>query len=1522
MTIEVANPITRSTISGIGPYAIEWPYFAETLQLTIERDGTFVPVDPADFTVTPLSSLTAGNVFLAPAIAAANAGKKLVIQRATLSEQGWQSTQGEREYGLEVQLDRLTMRVQELQAEVKGSLRVLGKSVDYIWPAEDQTIIWKDGKFIAGPSAGQIAGAEASAISAAASAAAALAALYKIGLPFNSFAEAEAAIIPAPVQFIHIWHNGMLLSFQDNSAYSCVADATGRKFGPLAGHQVFWEHWQLSTRYVDPTEIVTLASIDTLMASYPDAAPAMSRAMTEHHGIILAMGYLKVASAYTCQRNCVVVNGTGNKISAGFSHVYNNTIRAYGKGGVGDQASKFVNLTFYAPQDPATVNRTDLIRYPFAIDLTNSSRSCVDTCRFPGFVNGVDMRKSRFNSNSGGTNLIDVETGCFQHGVMIDNALDFVNVRGFRSWPFMFSNSPTLTAIFADGLNTGIRVEKCDGFEGDIKQWRNRASFGQDAGTHLILTGDVGWPVEGGTLDQIDPEVITQANTGATGTVDYTVVGPFTEIRLKNVIGTFNTVDQLTGSVSGALGAASVPTLVEAVAAQDNRTIQYKGRLILDGRRSYLQLRSGSGEFDIYSSKIQEEGQVTVKGTGVAYYTLTGMIRSSTHEAVTVDGSGAEITLLGMWCRSEISNVSFARAKVGGVRFKNCRFQWPDDGLSAGVPFIQIDSGAQVTVQGCSAPQMNTYSRKVLNIDADNPNHVVDAKGFGIHTMSWPLNASLGFYSGLNRSDITRTGATAFLERVVSELAGDTYRKIYFKARGVLGALTKLLTGDIIFEEIIKGHDGTAEGQNVAVRRAGVLAEASGKLAGYVDYLVSNAAGAAVNVMKLTAAEAKFFGGLDVNGLLDREFTTRSEFVAAVGAGRIYAPGSVVSAAGKQYVMMPAGHVLYGTNPLPGLPGFAPASELTPEHCGDVGNGADDTAAFVAARAIGRKIVCDRTKTYALNNFRNTTLLDGGGATFKRVAGAECAFDNSSTLSKLINCNFDGDVFDANGKIDPAKAAVSTVVDWPAANQITVADGTKFKAGMTVFFGSTPRLATATLSGTPQSMAGRVASVAGNVITLEQSIGGLVKVGAKIIGDFPLVKMSRYSFHDGISGCSFRRFIVGLETSAYLGTAVGNAFPIFTDIQFYNFCGTGVVQTAGFAGETMATCHLNGYNTVTKTHTATAGQTRFAYDWNVTPKCHRGGAEISIRATVNGVAATATVDESTQEIVLSTPASAGDTVVVRNSEFSPRLFLAHGVVSSGASSIGRFNSNVGITAEVGIEIYGDGIGATVELAFLSGVQIDTCSFIGLWLRDANNIYVNGSSFIFCRYPVVLSGASRNIFMSPLHTDIMPNTSVNTLADSPNTASVTVDPTCSLVCIPADTALEKGEAFSLIDSAGIVDRRKQALLGTVSQSGGVPTGAIIERGSNANGEYVRFADGTQICTHGLSSSSGGNTTWTYPIAFAAAPRLIPNPNTVVGGAALFGNTAGITSTAAEFNVWNVAGARVANGCNLTAIGRWF
>lgn len=66
-----------------------------------------------------------------------------------------------------------------------------------------------------------------------------------------------------------------------------------------------------------------------------------------------------------------------------------------------------------------------------------------------------------------------------------------------------------------------------------------------------------------------------------------------------------------------------------------------------------------------------------------------------------------------------------------------------------------------------------------------------------------------------------------------------------------------------------------------------------------------------------------------------------------------------------------------------------------------------------------------------------------------------------------------------------------------------------------------------------------------------------------------------------------------------------------------------------------------------------------------------------------------------------------------------------------------------------------------------------------------------------------------------------------------------------------------------------------IVGTVSQNGGVPTGAIVERGSNANGEYVRFADGTQICW-GLKTYSSGITSVAGGVYISPAGDLITWP----------------------------------------------
>jgi len=122
-----------------------------------------------------------------------------------------------------------------------------------------------------------------------------------------------------------------------------------------------------------------------------------------------------------------------------------------------------------------------------------------------------------------------------------------------------------------------------------------------------------------------------------------------------------------------------------------------------------------------------------------------------------------------------------------------------------------------------------------------------------------------------------------------------------------------------------------------------------------------------------------------------------------------------------------------------------------------------------------------------------------------------------------------------------------------------------------------------------------------------------------------------------------------------------------------------------------------------------------------------------------------------------------------------------------------------------------------------------------------------------------------------------------------------------------------------------------VIGTVSQSGGVPTGYLMQRGSNANGEFVKFADGTQICWKHQSSADlvvidtatganfRGTKRWTFPAAFAGSPVTSGSLNDYRGGAMA---NAAIANTYVDM-VANLSVARPEGaGWNGMAVGRWF
>ncbi|MDD3814440.1 MAG: hypothetical protein PHZ02_07315 [Desulfocapsaceae bacterium] len=110
----------------------------------------------------------------------------------------------------------------------------------------------------------------------------------------------------------------------------------------------------------------------------------------------------------------------------------------------------------------------------------------------------------------------------------------------------------------------------------------------------------------------------------------------------------------------------------------------------------------------------------------------------------------------------------------------------------------------------------------------------------------------------------------------------------------------------------------------------------------------------------------------------------------------------------------------------------------------------------------------------------------------------------------------------------------------------------------------------------------------------------------------------------------------------------------------------------------------------------------------------------------------------------------------------------------------------------------------------------------------------------------------------------------------------------------------------------------------------------EQGSNANGDYVRFADGTQICTVTKTMATKCTTatgalykntleTWTFPAAFTEVPAVAGFVIAGVSNAYVSSDptTTAPTDSLVSYNVLSTysAGA-TAPTITLTAIGRWF
>lgn len=126
-------------------------------------------------------------------------------------------------------------------------------------------------------------------------------------------------------------------------------------------------------------------------------------------------------------------------------------------------------------------------------------------------------------------------------------------------------------------------------------------------------------------------------------------------------------------------------------------------------------------------------------------------------------------------------------------------------------------------------------------------------------------------------------------------------------------------------------------------------------------------------------------------------------------------------------------------------------------------------------------------------------------------------------------------------------------------------------------------------------------------------------------------------------------------------------------------------------------------------------------------------------------------------------------------------------------------------------------------------------------------------------------------------------------------------------------------------------RRGNIVGTVSESGGAPTGALIESGSNANGYYLRFAGGLQLCWNpnhnGFSTTQAQGSLfqsvtiqWTFPAAFVDAN--IACFVSSYGASARWGGTImAQASTSMDYRVFSASAQAGSLPSVLGAVGRW-
>lgn len=143
-------------------------------------------------------------------------------------------------------------------------------------------------------------------------------------------------------------------------------------------------------------------------------------------------------------------------------------------------------------------------------------------------------------------------------------------------------------------------------------------------------------------------------------------------------------------------------------------------------------------------------------------------------------------------------------------------------------------------------------------------------------------------------------------------------------------------------------------------------------------------------------------------------------------------------------------------------------------------------------------------------------------------------------------------------------------------------------------------------------------------------------------------------------------------------------------------------------------------------------------------------------------------------------------------------------------------------------------------------------------------------------------------------------------------------------------LEQRVADAVAGAIPLTDKGAAGGVASLGADGIVPLAQQgIVSGSNANGSYIKYPDGTMICRAKiltLTTAGAGNWVWTFPAPFISTDISVP-PQMGVGadGIPRLAKINGLNVAYVEYIFYTLAGAAAASttisNLHLLAVGRW-